>query len=90
MSNNEFNQDIDYSRRGPWDAPIRGGFVKQHLIYAVIHDLKTEDTIDYEIKLDLGNSDDKRFLGKITFWATSNGRSVETMSVEEWERLYKR
>ena len=74
------------SRRGPWDVPLKG-FVNQHEIYALIHDLQHEG-IDYEIKLDLGNPEDKKFLGKITFWATSNGRSVETMSVEDWNKMY--
>lgn len=84
---NEFNQDIDYSRRGPWDAPLRG-FVKEHPVIAVIHDLEHE-SITYEIKLDLGNPDDKKFLGKITFWATSNGRSVETFNPNDWEKCKK-
>lgn len=87
MNNNEHNQDIDYSRRGPWDLPLRT-FVKEQPIMVIIHDLEHE-SIDYEIKLDLGNVDDKKFLGKLTFWSVNNGRSVETMNVEEWEKMYK-
>lgn len=83
--NDNINQDTDYSRRGPWDAPLRT-FVKEHTVIAVIHDIDKE-SIDYEIKLDLGNPDDKKFLGKITFWATSNGRSVETFAPQDWDKV---
>lgn len=84
---NDINQDTDYSRRGPWDDKLKE-YVKEHFISVLIHDIET-DIIEHEFKLDLGNSDDKKFLGKVTFWATSNGRSVETMSVEEWEKMNK-
>lgn len=83
--NNKHNQDVDYSRRGPWDLPLPK-YVDKKEIVVLIHDLQKE-TIEQEFKLDYGSYDDRKFLGKLTYYAINNGRSVETLSVEEWERM---
>lgn len=83
--NNELNQDIDYSRRGPWDSPIPK-FVRSKPMKVLIHDLQKE-TIENEFVLDYGSYEDRKFLGRLTYFALTTGRSVESMSVEEWEKM---
>lgn len=82
---NEINQDIDYSRRGPWDSPLKE-FNKEKPIIVIMHDLQHE-TIEREWKLDYGNYEDRKFLGKLTFFAVTTGRSIETMSIDDWEKV---
>lgn len=82
---NEINQDIDYSRRGEWDAPLPK-FVKDKSITVLIHDLQKE-TIENEFQLNYGSFEDRKFLGRLTYWAISTGRSVETLSVDDWNKV---
>lgn len=79
----------DNFRRGPWDAPLPK-YIDKREIVVLVHDLKrdeTEASIEQEFKLDYGSFEDRKFLGKLSFWAISNGRSVETMALEEWEKM---
>lgn len=69
----------------PWDkAPTNAS----RPIMVLVHDLKL-DVIEKEVKLDYGSYEDRKTLGRLTFWAITNGRSVETISVDEWERMNK-
>lgn len=79
------NETIDYDRYGPWDIKL-SSYVEKQPVVMLIHNLDKE-IIEKEYVIDLGNKDDKRFLGRVTFWATCNGRSVETLSVEDWEKM---
>lgn len=81
---NDVNQDINYSRRGPWDVPAKEYYDKSPFsITVIIHNLEN-DTIDKEFELNYGNYEDRKFLGKITNWAIKNGRSVETIAKSDW------
>lgn len=73
------------NRRGAWDAPLPT-FVKSKQIIVLIHDLKNE-TIENEFELDYGSYDDRKFLGRLTYYAITTGRSVETMDKDEWGRM---
>jgi len=68
---------------GPWQIPLKG-FVKQFDLMVIVYNLK-DDSIEKEIKLDYGNRIDRAFLGKLSYWCATNGRSVETMSLEDWK-----
>lgn len=83
----DVNQDIDYDRYGPWDAKL-GEYVTQKLIILLIHNLEKE-TIERELQLDYGRKEDRQFVGKVSFWALSNGRSTEIMSLEDWEKHFR-
>lgn len=73
---------MNNTRSGPWDTKL-GSYIEKQPIVALIHNLEKE-IIEHEFQLDLGDSLDKKFLGKISFWAVTNGRSVETISMEDW------
>lgn len=67
----------------PWDkAPTN----VSRPIMVLVHDLRLE-VIEKEVKLDYGSNEDRKTLGRLTFWAITNSRSVETISVDEWERM---
>lgn len=82
---NEYNQDIDYSRRGPWDVPLRS-YIKELKIVVLIHNLETEE-IEKEFYLDYGSMDDRKFMGRLSFWCVTNGRSLETLSTDDWKSM---
>jgi hypothetical protein len=84
-NDNPINQDIDYSRYGPWDIRLKE-FVKEQPVVMLVHNIDRE-TIEHEFKIDLGNPEDKKFLGRVSFWCVKNGRSVETMSIEDWDKV---
>ncbi len=81
----EINQDVDYSRRGPWDAPL-ASYNKHKPIIVLVHDLHKE-TIEQEFRLDYGAYDDRKFLGRLSFWAINNERSIETIAADDWEKM---
>lgn len=77
----------DNNRRGAWDLPLPKYIYKKEIV-VLIHDLSKE-TIEQEFKLDYGSYEDRKFLGRLTYYSITTGRSVETMSVEEWEKMNK-
>ncbi len=42
-------------------------------------DLKNNDNVVATFEIDYANAADRKRLGRISFWAVSNGHSVETM-----------
>lgn len=70
--------------QGPWDAPLRD-FVKDCELMVSVYDLKDGKLIKEE-KINYGNYEHRKFLGRITFWAVTSGYSVETMSLEDFNR----
>ena len=81
------NETIDYDRYGPWDIKLKD-YVESQPVMVLIHNLDKE-FIEKEFKIDLGNREDKKFLGRVSFWAVNNGRSVETVSIKDWEDHFK-
>ena len=63
---------------GPEFGPLRD-FVKEFKILVEIFD-KSGSLIRTE-RMDYGKREDRLWLGKLSFWAWSNGHSVETKSV---------
>ena len=83
--NNNVPKDITSLPAGPWDREL-SAIVRSRKIAVLIHDLANE-TIEHEFIIDYGNYDHRKFLGKLTYYAVTNKRSVETMDLEEWEGM---
>lgn len=49
-------------------------------IYVFLIDLQDNDNVVATFELDYANYADRKRLGRITFWAVTNGHSVETMA----------
>lgn len=73
---------------GPWDIPLRQ-YITTLPIVVMIFNIQN-DCIEKEIVIDYGNADDRKFLGKISFWAYSNGRSVECISKTDYDKENKK
>ena len=65
----------DKKRNGPEFAPLRN-YVKEFKIVVEIYD--DNDNVIRSERMDYGNSEDRIWLGKLSFWAWSNGHVVET------------
>jgi hypothetical protein len=63
------------NKNGPEHAPIRD-FVKSFLIDVVVYN--TNDDIIRQETMDYGKPEDRTWLGKLSYWAWSNGHYVET------------
>lgn len=65
--------------KGPWDAPLKDYVSSLPMTVAVYdgEELIKEENVDY------GNYEHRKFLGRITFWALSNGYIVETSRTEK-------
>lgn len=70
---------------GPWDNPIPD-YIKSRKMVVLIHDLEKE-IIEHEFIVDYGNYEHRKFLGKLTYYAITNNRSIESLSIEEWDRM---
>lgn len=66
-------------KTGPEFAPIRNYNTKL-LIVVTIYDNK-DKAIRTE-KMDYGNPEDRKWLGKLSYWAWTNGHTVETHAEE--------
>lgn len=72
------NKNNSKAPSGPEDMPLRE-YVKSFPMVVTIYngdDIVREEHIDY------GNFEHRKWLGKVTFWACSNGYTVETMKAE--------
>lgn len=69
---------------GPWDVPLRkfnnNFLAKITVIKPALTDAEEDKIIDEKV-IDYGEYEDRKFLGRISFWAWNNGYIVETMAV---------
>ena len=71
-------------RKGAENVPLRE--VNKNLpILVVVYDLRNDDRVVEEKRLNYGNADDRKWLGRISFWALTNHCSVETMAIVDAE-----
>lgn len=77
MSNQKYKKGIE-------NVPLRE-VNKECPIIAIVVDLETGDTVQ-TLELDYAKIDDRKHLGRISFWAIQNGHSVETMSRRDAEK----
>ena len=66
-------------RNGPEFAPLRN-YVKNYNILVEIYD--KDDNIIRTEQMDYGNYEDRIWLGRLSYWAWTNGHSVETRAEE--------
>lgn len=69
----------DEKRNGPEFAPIRNYNTKL-LIVVNIYDNK--DKLIRTEQMDYGNPEDRKWLGKLSYWAWTHGNTVETVAEE--------
>jgi hypothetical protein len=74
--------------KGCWNKPLEQINTYKPITVFII-DLENKDDVVDTIDLDLANHADRKTLGRITFTATENGYSVETMSREDAYRAYQ-
>lgn len=72
---------------GPEDVPLRG-YIKDFQIIILIKDIKSDRVIREE-RINYSDADERKWLGKVSFWACNNGYAVITMSVKDYEKLPK-
>lgn len=54
-------------------------------ILVLIYNLKNNDELVTELRLNYGNQDDRKHLGRITYWALTNHCTVETIAMSDAE-----
>ena len=72
---------VEY-KKGVENLPLRQINTSMPIMVYVI-DLKNEDEIVQQVQLDYANFDDRKHLGRLTFWAVTHGHSIETMSMKD-------
>lgn len=71
-------------RNGAENVPLRD-IVKQLPVLVLVYDLKNDDAPLVEKKINYGDMEERRWLGRITYWAITNHCSVETMALSDAE-----
>lgn len=71
--------------RGPEDIPLKA-FIKEFWVVVLIKDIKSDRYIREE-KINYSDSDIRKWLGRISYWAWSNGYLIETMSLADYEKF---
>ena len=51
----------------------------------IVYDLRNGDNPVVQNRVDFSNPEDRKWIGRITFWAMSNHCSVETMAIVDAE-----
>ncbi len=74
---------IEY-RAGAENIPLRE-INKNLQALIIVYDLKQDDKPIVEKRINYGDADDRKWLGRITFWALTNHCSVETMAISDAE-----
>lgn len=70
--------------RGPWDIPLKG-YIREVQIILLIKDIVSDRYIKEE-KINYGDPEVRKWIGRISYWAWTNGYSVETMNLEDYEK----
>lgn len=60
------------------------GLVRDLPVLVLIYDLATDDLVK-EIRLNYGDMNDRKYLGRLSFWALTNHHTVETIAVVDAE-----
>lgn len=66
-------------RRGAENIPLKN--INKHMpILVIVYNLRDNDAIVEEKWINYGDAEDRRWLGRISFWAYENHCSVETIA----------
>lgn len=68
--------------RGPEDLPLKG-YVKEHHLVIILKDVKSGRRIREE-RINYSDPDARRWLGKVTYYGTTNGYSIETFAEKDY------
>ena len=71
-------------RSGAENVPLRE-INKNLQTLVLVYDLKNDDKPLVEKRINYGDAEDRKWLGRITFWALTNHCSVETMAIADAE-----
>ena len=71
-------------KKGLENIPLRNINTKCPILVMVI-DLLDNDRIVAEYRLDYANYEDRKHMGRLTFWAVTNHHSIETMAIADAE-----
>ena len=71
-------------RSGAENVPLRE-INKNLAALIIVYDLRNNDTPVVEKRINYGDAEDRKWLGRITFWALTNHCSVETIAVSDAE-----
>jgi hypothetical protein len=75
------------TKDGPESVPLRS-YVKSFKMMVIVYNLSTEK-VEREVEIDYGIETDRKWLGRLSYWAATEGRSVETLSFDDWTKFYK-
>ena len=73
-------------KKGIENLPLRE-INKKCPILVIIVDLKTDEVVE-EFRLDYASYEDRKHMGRLTFWAVSHHHSIETMSMVDADQPY--
>lgn len=68
-------------RSGAENVPIKN--FEETKILVLIIDLKNDDSVVDTKLLDYGKVEDRKYLGRLTYWAVCNNHSIETMAYKD-------
>lgn len=71
-------------RKGAENIPLKE-INKTLPILVIVYDLKNNDRIVEEKRINYGDFEDRKWLGRISFWAFTNHCSVETIAISDAE-----
>ncbi len=74
---------IEY-KRGIENVPLKE--VNKNLpILVIIYDLRNDDKVVTEVRLNYGDFEERKYLGRLSFWALTNHCSIETIAISDAE-----
>jgi hypothetical protein len=74
---------IEY-KRGIENVPLKE--VNKNLpILVIIYDLRNNDNVVTEVRLNYGDYEERKYLGRLSFWALTNHCSIETIAIIDAE-----
>jgi len=74
-------------RKGIENVPLKE--INTHFkALVIVYNLRDNDNVVIERQIDYGNHEDRKWLGRVTYWAISNHHSVETIAIVDAESPY--
>lgn len=71
-------------RKGAENVPLKT-INKDMPVLVIVYDLRNKDEVVEEKRINYGDAEDRKWLGRITFWAVTNHCSVETIAIVDAE-----
>ena len=68
-------------RRGAENVPLKN-INKDMPILVLVYDLRTDKLVE-EKRINYGDAEERRYLGRISYWAFTNHCSVETYAIAD-------